>query len=99
MRPGHADRGFAGHNRGDSSVPAKRSAAIPFAIGPAGIFSCKPALRRTKTHEKRPDVAARPFPSKLETTSGSALAELEGPAGLGLTVLLTLDHARIAGQE
>src|SRR3954469_12329115 len=29
----------------------------------------------------------------------SALRELEGPAGLGLAVLLALDHARVAGQE
>src|ERR1044072_9731095 len=28
-----------------------------------------------------------------------ALGELEGAAGLGLAVLLTLDHAAVAGQE
>src|SRR3954453_23774499 len=27
------------------------------------------------------------------------LRELEGPAGLGLAVLLTLDHARVTGEE
>src|SRR5690606_1342377 len=43
--------------------------------------------------------ARRSGPLCIRTSAGSALGELEGPAGLGAAVLLALDHAAVAGEK
>src|SRR5579883_1030528 len=47
--------------------------------------------------KKSPEISLRALSFVLPDRS--ALRELEGTAGLGLTVLLTLDDAAVAGQE